>query len=161
MRICPFAKALIAANADRIVWGTDWPHPDSTATHRPAEVAPLLAIDDGLVLNQLACGRRMQACGSGYWWTIRLGCTGFRGGGGSRLGPKRSFRGSSVGDRGRAGCKGCCVKEDLLRCAQQMSATGVIRPSGWPATFRYAFLVAQKLSFPVAEERRISLADCR
>src|SRR3954470_8015505 len=25
----PLAKALIAANADRIVWGTDWPHPDS------------------------------------------------------------------------------------------------------------------------------------
>ena len=25
----PFAQALIAANADRIVWGTDWPHPDS------------------------------------------------------------------------------------------------------------------------------------
>src|SRR5262249_6939671 len=23
----PLAKALIAANADRIVWGTDWPHP--------------------------------------------------------------------------------------------------------------------------------------
>src|SRR5262249_59002930 len=25
----PLAKALIAANARRIVWGTDWPHPDS------------------------------------------------------------------------------------------------------------------------------------
>ena len=25
----PLAKALIAANADRIVWGTDWPHPDT------------------------------------------------------------------------------------------------------------------------------------
>jgi len=25
----PFARALIAANADRIVWGTDWPHPNS------------------------------------------------------------------------------------------------------------------------------------
>ena len=25
----PLAKALIAANADRIVWGTDWPHPNS------------------------------------------------------------------------------------------------------------------------------------
>jgi len=25
----PLAQALIAANADRIVWGTDWPHPDS------------------------------------------------------------------------------------------------------------------------------------
>ena len=24
------AKALIAANADRIIWGTDWPHPNST-----------------------------------------------------------------------------------------------------------------------------------
>src|SRR5438445_5057748 len=25
----PLAQALIAANPDRIVWGTDWPHPDS------------------------------------------------------------------------------------------------------------------------------------
>ena len=25
----PLAKMLIEANADRIVWGTDWPHPDS------------------------------------------------------------------------------------------------------------------------------------
>ena len=28
--VAPLAKALIAANADRIVWGTDWPHPDTT-----------------------------------------------------------------------------------------------------------------------------------
>ena len=27
--VVPLAKALIAANPDRIVWGTDWPHPDS------------------------------------------------------------------------------------------------------------------------------------
>src|SRR6478672_7361069 len=25
----PLAQALIAANAERIIWGTDWPHPDS------------------------------------------------------------------------------------------------------------------------------------
>lgn len=25
--VIPYAKALIAANEDRIVWGTDWPHP--------------------------------------------------------------------------------------------------------------------------------------
>jgi hypothetical protein len=26
--VAPFAKALIAANPDRIIWGTDWPHPE-------------------------------------------------------------------------------------------------------------------------------------
>ena len=25
--VAPLAKALLAANLDRIVWGTDWPHP--------------------------------------------------------------------------------------------------------------------------------------
>src|SRR5215218_5927390 len=36
----PLAQALIAANADRIVWGTDWPHPDSVTPpgRKPTEV---------------------------------------------------------------------------------------------------------------------------
>ena len=52
----PLARALIAANADRIVWGTDWPHPNSNtpAGRAPTEVTPLLQIDDGRLLNQLA-----------------------------------------------------------------------------------------------------------
>ena len=51
----PLARALIAANSDRIVWGTDWPHPDSSPRpgHKPTEVTPLLQIDDGRLLNQL------------------------------------------------------------------------------------------------------------
>jgi predicted TIM-barrel fold metal-dependent hydrolase len=49
-----FAKALIAANADRILWGSDWPHPNTVITNRPTDVSPLLSIDDGRVLNQLA-----------------------------------------------------------------------------------------------------------
>ena len=49
------AQALIAANADRIVWGTDWPHPDSVTPpgKQPTEVTPLFQIDDGRLLNQL------------------------------------------------------------------------------------------------------------
>jgi predicted TIM-barrel fold metal-dependent hydrolase len=51
----PLARALIAANADRIVWGTDWPHPDSVTPpgKQPTDVTPLFQIDDGRLLNQL------------------------------------------------------------------------------------------------------------
>jgi predicted TIM-barrel fold metal-dependent hydrolase len=54
--VTPLAKALIAANPQRIVWGTDWPHPDSSqvAGRKATDVAPLLPIDDGRVFNQLA-----------------------------------------------------------------------------------------------------------
>ena len=48
------ARALIAANSGRIVWGTDWPHPDHTPPgKKPTDVTPLLQIDDGRLLNQL------------------------------------------------------------------------------------------------------------
>ena len=53
--VTPLARALIAANADRILWGTDWPHPATTVPPGglPTEVTPLLQIDDGRLLNQL------------------------------------------------------------------------------------------------------------
>jgi len=49
----PLAKALIAANAERIVWGTDWPHPNSSSGAKPTDVTPLFQIDDGRLMNQL------------------------------------------------------------------------------------------------------------
>ena len=51
----PLARALIAANSDRILWGTDWPHPDSVTPpgRKPTEITPLFQIDDGRLLNQL------------------------------------------------------------------------------------------------------------
>ncbi|MCP3442761.1 amidohydrolase family protein [Bradyrhizobium sp. CCGUVB14] len=51
----PYARALIAANPDRIVWGTDWPHPDSAQIdgRKATDIAPFHAIDDGRLLNQL------------------------------------------------------------------------------------------------------------
>jgi predicted TIM-barrel fold metal-dependent hydrolase len=50
--VTPLAQALIAANC---LWGTDWPHPDSSPVpgRRAIDIAPLLQIDDGRLLNQL------------------------------------------------------------------------------------------------------------
>ena len=42
--VTPFARALIEANEDRVVWGTDWPHPTFNG------VMP----NDGALLDQLA-----------------------------------------------------------------------------------------------------------
>ena len=50
----PLAKALIAANVQRVIWGTDWPHPDTTPGRPPNEISPLKQIDDGRVFNQFA-----------------------------------------------------------------------------------------------------------
>ncbi len=47
----PLARALIAANPDRVVWGTDWPHPGPSKP--PAEISPPIPVDDGALLNQL------------------------------------------------------------------------------------------------------------
>lgn len=54
--VAPLAKALIAANLQRILWGSDWPHPDSSIVpgRKATDIAMLLPIDDGRVLNQLA-----------------------------------------------------------------------------------------------------------
>ena len=51
----PFAKTFIEANADRVLWGSDWPHPNSNAYagRKPSDIMPLYNIDDGRLLNQL------------------------------------------------------------------------------------------------------------
>ena len=48
----PLAQALIAANVDRCIWGTNWPHPNSV-NGSTEKVSPLWQVDDGLVLNLL------------------------------------------------------------------------------------------------------------
>ena len=51
----PLARTLIAANPERILWGTDWPHPDSAPPpgRKLTDVTPLLSLDDGLLMNLL------------------------------------------------------------------------------------------------------------
>jgi predicted TIM-barrel fold metal-dependent hydrolase len=53
--VAPLARALIRANPDHVVWGSDWPHPNGTVVpgRKPTDVAPPFQIDDGRLLNQL------------------------------------------------------------------------------------------------------------
>jgi predicted TIM-barrel fold metal-dependent hydrolase len=52
--MAPLAKALIDANPDRILWGTDWPHPLAPKLRgQPSDPTPLYQIDDGRLFNQL------------------------------------------------------------------------------------------------------------
>lgn len=54
--VLPLAQALITANPERVLWGSDWPHPDSARRpgRTPTDLAPPLPVDDRRVLNQLA-----------------------------------------------------------------------------------------------------------
>jgi predicted TIM-barrel fold metal-dependent hydrolase len=54
--VAPLARALIAANEERILWGTDWPHPNTSPPPggERTDITRLLQIDDGRLLNQLA-----------------------------------------------------------------------------------------------------------
>jgi predicted TIM-barrel fold metal-dependent hydrolase len=54
--VAPLAQALIAANPERVLWGSDWPHPDGTrrAGRSPTDLAPPLPVDEGRLLDQLA-----------------------------------------------------------------------------------------------------------
>ena len=50
------ARALIAANPDRMLWGSDWPHPGGRPGARPPpeQIEPFNPVDDGAALNRLA-----------------------------------------------------------------------------------------------------------
>ena len=52
--VVPLAKELIATNPQRILWGSDWPHPVPMAGRKSTDITPLYQIDDGRVFNQLA-----------------------------------------------------------------------------------------------------------
>ena len=54
--ITPYAKALISANPQRIVWGTAWPHPSAGAVpgRKSTDLALHRQTDDGRVMNMLA-----------------------------------------------------------------------------------------------------------
>ena len=53
--VAPLARALVSANPQRILWGTNWPHPGSNPVpgRKPTDLAVHVQTDDGKVLNFL------------------------------------------------------------------------------------------------------------
>jgi len=49
----PIVKALIAANPQRITWGSDWPHAATIPGQKMTGVVPFEAVDDAVSLNLL------------------------------------------------------------------------------------------------------------
>jgi predicted TIM-barrel fold metal-dependent hydrolase len=56
----PIARAMIDANQDRVVWGTDWPHP-AGLRRDPAAIEPFRPEDNGEALNRLATWTKNRA----------------------------------------------------------------------------------------------------
>jgi predicted TIM-barrel fold metal-dependent hydrolase len=51
--VVPIAKAIIAANPQRVTWGTGWPHPEHIDGYSKTQPVPLMQIDDARNLNLL------------------------------------------------------------------------------------------------------------
>ena len=63
-KAAPIAQAYIEAAPERMVWGSDWPHP--TEGNKP---------DDAVLFDLCPNGRRTRRCASASWSTTRQRCT--------------------------------------------------------------------------------------
>lgn len=51
--MAPIARAFIAAGPERMLWGSDWPHPQPGSRPHPHDISPPFAVDSAQVLAAL------------------------------------------------------------------------------------------------------------
>lgn len=51
--LAPLARRFIACNPERMLWGSDWPHPQPGVKPLPTDVCPPFQVDTGRVLDQV------------------------------------------------------------------------------------------------------------
>ena len=51
--LAPLARRFIACNPDRMLWGSDWPHPQPGVMPNATDIFPPHEVDNACVLNQL------------------------------------------------------------------------------------------------------------
>jgi hypothetical protein len=66
--VVPFARRIVETFPDRVLWGTDWPHPN-LKDHMP---------DDGLLVDFIPHIARPPSCSASCWSTTRCACIGRR-----------------------------------------------------------------------------------
>jgi predicted TIM-barrel fold metal-dependent hydrolase len=66
--VIPFARRIVETFPDRVLWGTDWPHPN-LKDHMP---------DDGLLVTSSPTLPSRPSCSASCWWTTPCACTGLR-----------------------------------------------------------------------------------
>ena len=66
---CPSRGAWSRRFPDRVLWGTDWPHPNMTR-HMP---------DDGQLVDFIPRSHARRSCSASCWWTTACASTGPRG----------------------------------------------------------------------------------
>ena len=59
------AQAYVKASPERMVWGSDWPHPTEKADAKP---------DDGVLFDLRPTGRLTKRCATASWSTTRRRC---------------------------------------------------------------------------------------
>jgi len=67
----PIAQAIINANPDRVVWGSNWPHPGRGKTRE--DIAPPHESDDGAQINSCPDGPPIRRSARKSWSIIRPG----------------------------------------------------------------------------------------